>query len=49
MSDKPLVQQQLSEKLASLILKIPDEIAIKFIETFWKEIRLEWTGIDRLR
>jgi ribosomal RNA-processing protein 1 len=49
MSDKPLVQQQLSEKLASLILKIPDEIVIKFIETFWKEIRLEWTGIDRLR
>ncbi|ORX44989.1 hypothetical protein BCR36DRAFT_585867 [Piromyces finnis] len=49
MSDKPLVQQQLSEKLASLILKIPEEIAIKFIEAFWKEIRLEWNGVDRLR
>ncbi|ORX84418.1 Nop52-domain-containing protein [Anaeromyces robustus] len=49
MSDKPLVQQQLSEKLASLILKIPDEIALKFVEAFWKEIRLEWNGIDRLR
>ncbi|KAG4101018.1 nucleolar protein,Nop52-domain-containing protein [Neocallimastix lanati (nom. inval.)] len=48
-SDSPLIQQQLSEKLASLILKIPDEIVIKYIESFWKEIRLEWTNINKLR
>lgn len=49
MSDKPLIQQQLSEKLASLILKIPNEIALKYVVAFWKEIRLEWNGVDRLR
>ncbi|KAF9926133.1 hypothetical protein FBU30_004209 [Linnemannia zychae] len=49
MSDKPLVQQQLCETLASLILRVPRESVMAFIATFWETICGEWNGIDRLR
>ncbi|KAI7830561.1 hypothetical protein BC939DRAFT_255051 [Gamsiella multidivaricata] len=49
MSDKPIVQQQLSETLSSLILKVPRESVMAFIATFWETMCAEWHGIDRLR
>ncbi|KAF8940611.1 nucleolar protein,Nop52-domain-containing protein [Dissophora ornata] len=49
MSDKPVVQQQLSETLSSLIIKVPREGVMDFIATFWETICAEWHGIDRLR
>ncbi|KAG0044984.1 hypothetical protein BGZ89_005824 [Linnemannia elongata] len=49
MSDKPIIQQQLSETLSSLILRVPRESVMAFIATFWETICGEWHGIDRLR
>ncbi|KAF9960984.1 hypothetical protein BGZ72_005287 [Mortierella alpina] len=49
MSDKPIIQQQLSETLSSLILRVPREAVMDFIATFWETICAEWYGIDRLR
>ncbi|CAE7203137.1 unnamed protein product [Rhizoctonia solani] len=50
MSDKPLVQQDLSSELANLILVIPSlESAIGFVHGFWEAIVREWAGIDRYR
>jgi hypothetical protein len=50
MSDKPLVQQELSHELANLILIIPSlEAAIGFIRGFWEAMVREWAGIDRYR
>ncbi|KAI9092186.1 nucleolar protein,Nop52-domain-containing protein [Phlyctochytrium arcticum] len=49
MSDKPLIQQHLADKLASLALRLPDPLALSYIETFWKTIVKDWHGIDRLR
>ncbi|KAF9549584.1 hypothetical protein EC957_003536 [Mortierella hygrophila] len=49
MSDKPIIQQQLSETLSSLILRVPRESVMAFIATFWETICAEWHGIDRLR
>ncbi|KAG0019577.1 hypothetical protein BGZ81_009680 [Podila clonocystis] len=49
MSDKPLIQQQLSETLSSLILRVPRSSVMAFIATFWQTICGEWHGIDRLR
>ncbi|ORZ01963.1 nucleolar, partial [Lobosporangium transversale] len=49
MSDKPIVQQQLSETLSSLIIKVPREGVMNFIAAFWETICAEWHGIDRLR
>ncbi|KAG0292322.1 hypothetical protein BGZ98_002630 [Dissophora globulifera] len=49
MSDKPVVQQQLSETLSSLILKVPRSSVMDFIATFWQTMCAEWHGIDRLR
>ncbi|KAF9278652.1 hypothetical protein BGZ68_008439 [Mortierella alpina] len=49
MSDKPIIQQQLSETLSSLILRVPREAVMDFISTFWETICKEWYGIDRLR
>ncbi|KAF8746815.1 Nucleolar protein,Nop52, partial [Rhizoctonia solani] len=48
MSDKPLVQQDLSSELANLVLVIPTlDSAIGFIRGFWEAIVREWSGIDR--
>ncbi|KAI8148930.1 hypothetical protein BJV82DRAFT_590117 [Fennellomyces sp. T-0311] len=49
MSDKPLVQQDLSEKLGSLVLDIPADNAIPFLEAFWEIHCSEWHGLDRIR
>ncbi|GAB1526030.1 hypothetical protein RhiTH_009196 [Rhizoctonia solani] len=50
MSDKPLVQQDLSSELANLVLVIPTlDSAIGFIRGFWEAIVREWSGIDRYR
>ncbi|CAE6406527.1 unnamed protein product [Rhizoctonia solani] len=50
MSDKPLVQQELSSELANLVLVIPSlDSAIGFIRGFWEAIVREWAGIDRYR
>ncbi|KAF8684573.1 Nucleolar protein,Nop52 [Rhizoctonia solani] len=49
MSDKPLVQQDLSSELANLVLVIPTlDSAIGFIRGFWEAIVREWSGIDRI-
>ncbi|KAG8763949.1 hypothetical protein FRC11_008276 [Ceratobasidium sp. 423] len=50
MSDKPLVQQDLSSELANLVLVIPPlESAIGFVHGFWEAMVREWAGIDRYR
>lgn len=49
MSDKPIIQQQLSETLSSLILRVPRSSVMDFIATFWQTMCGEWHGIDRLR
>ncbi|KAF9937538.1 hypothetical protein BGZ65_001394 [Modicella reniformis] len=49
MSDKPIIQQQLSETLSSLVIKVPREAVMDFISTFWQTMCAEWNGIDRLR
>ena len=50
MSDKPIVQQDLSQELASLILVIPSpESALGFVCGFWEATVREWAGIDRYR
>ncbi|KAJ1302735.1 hypothetical protein OPQ81_003048 [Rhizoctonia solani] len=50
MSDKPLVQQDLSSELASLVLVIPSlDSAIGFVHGFWEAMVREWAGIDRYR
>ncbi|KAI9014975.1 nucleolar protein,Nop52-domain-containing protein [Gaertneriomyces semiglobifer] len=49
MSDKPLIQQHLANRLASLVLQLPPKVAIGYLDGFWKTICSEWWGIDRLR
>ncbi|CAE6416586.1 unnamed protein product [Rhizoctonia solani] len=50
MSDKPLVQQDLSSELANLVLVIPSlESAVGFVHGFWEAMVREWAGIDRYR
>ncbi|KAG0267030.1 hypothetical protein BG011_009778 [Mortierella polycephala] len=49
LSDKPVIQQQLSDTLSSLILRVPRSAVMQFIATFWETICAEWHGIDRLR
>lgn len=52
MADKPIVQEQLSSRLASVITKtlLNDHESIKkYIRAFWQIISLEWDGIDRYR
>ncbi|TPX65543.1 hypothetical protein SpCBS45565_g05087 [Spizellomyces sp. 'palustris'] len=49
MSDKPLIQQHLADKLASLALKLPQSTVLRYIRAFWTIIVADWHGIDRLR
>ena len=49
MSDKPLIQQDLSEKLGSLVLDMPADNAVPFLDAFWEIHCSEWPGLDRLR
>lgn len=49
-ADKFPIQQQLSKRLASIILQFKnDELVLIYLEAFWDIITLEWSGIDRLR
>ena len=49
MSDKPLIQQDLSEKLGSLVLDMPADNAVPFLDAFWEIHCSEWHGLDRIR
>ncbi|KAJ3072148.1 Ribosomal RNA processing protein 1 B [Podochytrium sp. JEL0797] len=49
MSDKPVIQHELAERLALLILDLDNEKALLYIQAFWRIIILEWPGLDRLR
>lgn len=50
LSDKPLVQQELSSSLADLLLVIPSlESSLHFLKGFWEAIVREWGGLDYLR
>jgi ribosomal RNA-processing protein 1 len=50
MSDKPLVQEDLAERMASLIYLFEDrESSLLFIKCFWQTMKREWYGIDRIR
>lgn len=50
MSDKPLVQQELSQSLANLLLDIPTtERSFDFLRGFWEAMIREWSGLDYLR
>jgi ribosomal RNA-processing protein 1 len=49
MSDKPLIQQQLANDLASLVEVVPFESALPFLDAFWKTMAREWNGIESLR
>lgn len=50
MSDKPLVQEELSEDLGSLLHSFPDvKVGIQFFKNFLETMCLEWFGIDQWR
>ncbi|KAJ3133136.1 ribosomal RNA-processing protein 1 [Geranomyces variabilis] len=49
MSDKPFIQEHLADKLAAVMLKLPPQAALRYVDAFWTIIGNEWHGIDRLR
>ncbi|PVG00915.1 Nop52-domain-containing protein [Serendipita vermifera] len=50
LSDKPLVQQELSSSLADLVLVIPSSHeSLQFLRGFWETIVREWSALDYLR
>jgi hypothetical protein len=51
MSDKPKVQEELADNIASITTLFPDngDMGIKFIKAFWTTMIIQWHGIDRLR
>ncbi|KAJ3293553.1 hypothetical protein HK104_004368 [Borealophlyctis nickersoniae] len=49
MSDKPIIQQHLAEKLAGLTLQLKNDVPMRYLAMFWETIVREWYGIDRLR
>lgn len=50
MSDKPLVQEELSEELGSLLHAFPSiNIGVQFFQNFLETMCLEWFGIDQWR
>ena len=49
LSDKPLVQQQMAERLAGMQDGMREVRWMVVVRGFWVMIRREWTGIDRLR
>ena len=48
-SDKPLVQEDLADKLCSLMESAKPSDTWVFFRAFWTVIIREWIGIDRLR
>ncbi|KAG5457263.1 MAG: nucleolar protein,Nop52-domain-containing protein [Olpidium bornovanus] len=49
MSDKPLVQQELAAKLATLSSRLKKENVWEYVRYFWETLSREWPNIDRLR
>ncbi|XP_069010537.1 ribosomal RNA processing protein 1 homolog A-like isoform X2 [Embiotoca jacksoni] len=50
MQDKPLLQEELSKQISSLILSFHDiHGQMLYLESFLQTCKREWTGIDRLR
>lgn len=50
MSDKPLVQEELSEELGALQHSLPSiKVAIQFFQAFLETMCIEWFGIDQWR
>lgn len=50
MSDKPIIQFELAQVIASLLISPPDnDSKILFIRTFYITISREWPGINYLR
>lgn len=48
-SDKPLVQADLIDRLASLLLTLHSSFTVQYFSTFFLTMRREWSGIDALR
>ncbi|KAM6955944.1 uncharacterized protein rrp1 [Lycodopsis pacificus] len=50
MQDKPLLQEELSNQISTLIHSFQDiDGQLLYLESFLQTFRREWTGIDRLR
>ncbi|KAJ2741138.1 hypothetical protein GGI20_005394 [Coemansia sp. BCRC 34301] len=49
LSDKPLVQQELSWELAKLVLVCKGSNSVGFVRAFWETICREWFDIDKHR
>lgn len=50
MSDKPLIQEQLSENMASLVYCFDNpQVAVQFYGRFLETMAKEWIGIDHWR
>ncbi|KAJ2039723.1 hypothetical protein GGI08_008157, partial [Coemansia sp. S2] len=49
LSDKPLVQQELSWELANLILVCKGGNNVSFVRAFWETMCREWFDIDKHR
>ena len=49
MSDKTPIQQELAERLASLVHVQADAQAALYLKCFWATVGREWIGVDRLR
>jgi ribosomal RNA-processing protein 1 len=49
MSDKTLIQQDLADKLAQVVLQFEKEKALSYLAAFWAIMIREWYRIDRLR
>eukprot|EP00741_Cyanophora_paradoxa_P016912 tig00020943_g16333.t1 len=48
-SDKPIVQMELAERLASMIHVFPGDRGLLYYKTFFETMCREWERIDRLR
>ena len=49
MSDKPMIQEELAESMASMIHVGKGADGVCFIEAFFATVTREWLGLDRLR
>ncbi|KAJ1988088.1 hypothetical protein H4R33_002578 [Dimargaris cristalligena] len=49
MADKPLVQQELTERLASALLTVDRSLVIPYILGFWRVMEQSWLKIDKHR
>ncbi|KAJ2162349.1 hypothetical protein GGF46_000713 [Coemansia sp. RSA 552] len=49
LSDKPLVQQELSWDLAGLVLVCRGQNRVEFVRAFWETIAREWFDVDKHR